>query len=324
MAKKNFINTTHIEGYLYEHDLKKKVSGPNTKNPGTEFINGTISIATDDEMMNVVNVHFTYVTASTKNGKPNATFNLLDSVINGTAGTVMKDGKDKAIKVRVDSALDLNEWYDERTEGKPLVSVKRNEGGFVHQTQELKEKAEDRATFETDMVITGATRKEADPEKDLPERVTIKGYVFNFRGDVKPMEYTVYEPYAPAGALDYFENLGATGKSPVFTKVQGCQISRTVVKRKEEASAFGDTRIVETTTSQRDFVVTWAQAEPYEWDAEESILASELATKLSEREVYLADVKKRQDEYRATKGNALAQGATPTAVSAPAKGDYDF
>lgn len=323
MAKKNFINTTHIEGYLYEHDLKKKVTGPNSKAPGTEFINGKISVATDEDLLNVVDVHFTYVTASTKNGKPNATFNLLNSIIEGTAGTVMKDGKENAIKVRIDSALTLNEWYDERTEGKPLISTKRNEGGFVHQTQELTDKLEDRATFETDMVITGVTRKEADPEKDLSDRVTLKGYVFNFRGEVKPMEYSVYEPYAPAGALDYFENLGATGKSPVFTKVQGRQISRTIVKRKEEASAFGDVRVIETTSSQRDFVVTWAQAEPYEWDSEESILASELANKLAEREVYLADIKKRQDEYRASKGNALA-GATPVSVAAPAKGEYDF
>ena len=43
---KSMINKTHIEGYLYEHALEKKVSGPNSKNPGTEFISGTISIAT--------------------------------------------------------------------------------------------------------------------------------------------------------------------------------------------------------------------------------------------------------------------------------------
>lgn len=52
--KKKLINSTHIEGYVYEHKLELKVSGPNSKNPGTEFINGTLSIATDDDMMNVV------------------------------------------------------------------------------------------------------------------------------------------------------------------------------------------------------------------------------------------------------------------------------
>lgn len=54
MSKKSFINQTHLEGYVYEHKLEDKVSGPNSKNPGTSFINGTLSIATDDELLNVV------------------------------------------------------------------------------------------------------------------------------------------------------------------------------------------------------------------------------------------------------------------------------
>ena len=47
-------NETHIEGYLYENKLDIKTSGSKTKNPGVEFINGTIGIATDEEMLNVV------------------------------------------------------------------------------------------------------------------------------------------------------------------------------------------------------------------------------------------------------------------------------
>ena len=43
------INKTHIEGYIYEHDLELKVSGPNSKNPGTQFISGTVSIASTEQ-----------------------------------------------------------------------------------------------------------------------------------------------------------------------------------------------------------------------------------------------------------------------------------
>lgn len=46
--KAKIFNQTHVEGYIYEHDLKFKVSGPNAKTPGVEFINGTLSVATDD------------------------------------------------------------------------------------------------------------------------------------------------------------------------------------------------------------------------------------------------------------------------------------
>ena len=47
-------NETHIEGYLYEHTLEIKESGPNSKNPGTKFITGTVSVATDEACLNIV------------------------------------------------------------------------------------------------------------------------------------------------------------------------------------------------------------------------------------------------------------------------------
>ncbi len=56
MAKKNFLNQTHVEGVLYEHDLQEKVSGENSKNPGTPFISGSIGIATDNAMTNIVTI----------------------------------------------------------------------------------------------------------------------------------------------------------------------------------------------------------------------------------------------------------------------------
>ena len=31
------VNRTHVEGYLYQHTLELKESGPNSKNPGTKF-----------------------------------------------------------------------------------------------------------------------------------------------------------------------------------------------------------------------------------------------------------------------------------------------
>jgi len=52
--KKKLINETHIEGYLYEHSLERKVTGDTSKNPGTEYIRGSISVATDNALTNIV------------------------------------------------------------------------------------------------------------------------------------------------------------------------------------------------------------------------------------------------------------------------------
>lgn len=299
MSKK-FINATHVEGYVYEHKLEKKVSGENSKNPGTEFIAGTLSVATDDELMNVVQVRFRYVTEMTAKGKQNATYSVLMNIIDGKIGNVMEHGKENAGKVRIDSAVGLNEFYSNRNGSDELVSVKCNEGGFVHMTQTLGEE-NSRATFNTDMLITGVTRIEEDPDRNQPERVTVKGCVFDFRGAILPVEFTALDPKA----MDYFEGLDASQKNPVFTRVQGMQVSKTIVRTIEEESAFGDSAVKEVRNSQRDFVITWALPGGYEWDSEDTLLASELTEKIANREVYLADLKKRQEDFQATRENAI-------------------
>lgn len=308
------INKTHIEGYIYEHDLELKVSGPNSKNPGTQFITGTVSLATDDLGVNVVPVHFTYVTATTAKGGANATFTTLKNIIDGAIGTVMKDGKDKAGKLRIDSALGLNEFYTDRNGKEELVSAKRNEGGFVHTCDVLNEDEKTRNTFECDMLITNCHRIEADADKNIPEKVIVKGAIFDFRKSLLPIEFTALNP----NAMNYFEDLGATQSNPVLTKVWGRQVSETIVKKTVEESAFGDAAVKETKSSRRDFVITGAAKEPYVWDDESTMTAAELTEAIANREVYLAGVKQRADEYKASKG------AAPANVAAPAQGAFNF
>ena len=310
---KAMINKSHIEGILYEHDLELKTSGPNSKNPGTQFITGTVSIATDDAGLNIVPVHFTYVTATTAKGGTNATFTTLKNIIDGVIGTQMKDGKDKAGKIRIDSAIGLNEFYTDRNGTEELVSAKRNEGGFVHTCDALNEDEKTRNTFECDMLITNCRRVEANPDKNIPEKVIVKGAIFDFRKSLLPVEFTALN----VNAMNYFEDLGATQANPVFTKVWGRQVSETVVKKTIEESAFGDAAVKETKSSRRDFVITGAAKEPYVWDDESTMTAAELTEAIANREVYLAGVKQRADEYKASKGAAPAN-------TAPAAGAFNF
>lgn len=307
-------NETHIEGILYEHALEAKVTGPNSKAPGTNFISGTISIATDDAMTNIVPVHFTYVTEKTSKGGVNATYSLLQNIIDGVVGTYMQDGADKAAKLRVDSAIGLNEFYTDRNGKEELVSVKTNEGGFVHTTNVLTEDETQRNTFKCDMVITQVTHIDADDERKTPEKAVVKGVVFNFRNEILPVEFTATN----AGAMAYFEDLGATASNPVFTKVWGRQVSEVIKREIREESAFGEDSVREVQSIRKDFVITGAAKEPYEWDSEDTILASELTTAIANRETYLATMKQRRDEYKASKGQA-----TP-AAAASSKAEFNF
>ena len=310
--KKTMINQSHIEGVLYEHNLEAKVSGETSKNPGTPFIAGTISIATDDAMTNIVPIHFSYVTATFGSGKPNDTYTTLSNIVNGTFGTYMKDGADKAVKLRVDSALGLNEFYTERNGKEELVSAKRNEGGFVHKVDALDEDEKVRNTFKADIVITCVTHMDGDDEKGLPEKCVVKGAIFDFRKSLMPVEFSATNP----NAMRYFEGLEASQKNPVFTCVWGRQVSETVVKQIRTESAFGEDEVREVKNTRRDFVITGASKEPYLWDDESSITAVELNEAIQKREVDLAAMKKRQDEYRASKSAPKA--------AAPAAGGFNF
>ena len=312
---KKMINTTHIEGLVYDHKLEKKVSGKESKNPGTEFINGILNVATDDKGMNVVPVHFSYVTATTSKGGTNNTYNALSRIIDENP-SVVKVGRDNAMKVRIDSAIGLNEFYADLKDEKP-VCAKRNEGGFVHIVNELDEDEKKRSYFETDMLITGVRDVEADPDRNLPAKVVVMGYAFDFRNALLPVEYSVPNE----NGMKYFQKLDCSPANPTFTKVWGRQVSQTIKTEITEESAFGEASVRIRETTNRDFVITGTSKVPYMWDDESTITAMEMKKALQDREIYLASVKKRQEDYQNSKSNGAA---AKTAMANTAASGYNF
>lgn len=319
--KARLLNSTRIEGILYQHNLELKVSGPNSKKPGTEFISGTIDIATNDAMTNIVPVHFTYVTATTAAGKENATFGTLKNIIDGKVGCYTNpEVGANAAKLRIDSAIGLNEFYSDRSGTEELVSVKRNEGGFVHVVQSISENEKQRSIFEADVVIVGVREKEAVEDDNgnvtSPAKAIIDGRIFNFRKDMLPVTFSAINPKA----IDYFVSLEASTKNPTFTKVRGQIVSEQVTRYIHEESAFGEDSVREVQSSNKDYVVTWASSEPYEFGLEETITFEDLKIAAAARENMLAELKQRRDEYKASQGNAIGAARN----SAPKDEEYKF
>lgn len=308
--KSKFINECHIEGYLYEHALERKVSGPNAKTPGVEYIRGTVSVATDDAMTNIVSVFYSYVIPTTSGGKTNNTYVVLNDIINGVHGSVMGNGVDKAVKVRIDCALGLNEFPTERNGVEEFVSAKRNEGGFIHVVDTIAEKENARNTFKTDIVITNVRHIDADEERGLPEKAIIKGAIFDFRKALLPVEYSVVNPQAIA----YFESADVSASNPLFTCVWGNQISEVIVKKYVTESAFGDDSVREVKNTRKDFVITGALKVPYEWDDENYITTEEFKKMIADRETHVATLKQNHEDYKTAKA-ASAQ---------PAPGGFNF
>jgi len=162
------------------------------------------------------------------------------------------------------------------------------------------------------MIITKTIRQEADPETNKEEKMTVSGYIFDFRNSLLPVDFVLY---APAG-MDIFESFEASENHPVFVEVQGHQVCKTVTRTRisESSGGWGEPIAQEVTTSQREFVISRV-SDPYDWDTEETITAAEYQAALQAREVAKAEIKQRQDEYNATKTQTQAPAATTSGAN---------
>lgn len=310
------LNSEHIEGRLYQHSLEvKTVKNQQSANFGKPFIGGKIEIATDEQGLNVVPVEFTYVAPQTKAGGTNKTYTELMKIIE-SGKTWIADGADAATKVSVDTALALNDFP---AQDGTMVSQKINQGGFVTIVAELKEDVNQRSTFQTDMLITNVTRVDANPEiEGSTDYVRVHGAVFDFKNSLLPVEFVVRNP----GGMEYFENLGATGAEPVYTKVWGRIVNATTSIPVTEETAFGEVAVTSRERKIREWVITGASKVPYDFGDEKVMTMDEVVKANQDRQVYLADKKRQREEYLAQKNAATpaAPAGFPTspAPAAPA------
>lgn len=304
----------HSFGENGKNMLEKKVSGERSKNPGTEFISGIINIATDEAGLNVVPVRFTYVTGTYgTSGKVNNNFATLAHIIeNGK--TWVDAGKDGATKVQIDGSIDLNEFFVNENGTDRLVSAKINNGSFINIVNDLPDENE-RATFSVDMLITRVNHVEADEERKIDaDYVVLGGAIFDFRNAIKPVEFLVRNPQG----MSYFESIGVE-EEPVYTKVWGkinCSTSKNTVT---EESAFGEASVRTYEKKVREWIVTGCSREGYAFGEEEVLTQEDMQKAMQDREIYLADIKKRAEEFKA--GNTAP---APTAAPKAKVGGFNF
>lgn len=287
----SFINRCHIEGRIFSHTLQKKVSGEQSKNPGTEFIRGQINVATDEEGINVVPVHFTYVTEFySKSGKPNDTYKVLAQIIDEDK-TWEKNGKDEAFQVRIDGDIEINDFLGRDGE---MVANKRVRGSFVHFANGqygLNKDENERNTFEADMLIAATMMQEVEDGDDY---MNLRGYVFAYRNALIPVTFSIHN----SAGITYFDKCDISNENPLLTKVWGNIISTTQEVRTETESAFGSAQVNVTTRTLRAWEIAGCAAEPYEWDDESTLTLDEFKQLLDERAQAVAAEKKRAEDYQ--------------------------
>lgn len=322
MARKNK-NSEQIIGRIYSHNLSvRTVENKSSENYGKEFINGTLDVATDDAGLNIIQVHYSYVTPTTKQGKGNASFNALKQIID-SGKTILNDGLDQATCVRLTPSIALNDFYPQG--GDELVSTPRHEGGFVtilRSPAEMPAEGQDRNKFECDVLITNVEHVEKDEERGIDEDfVRLKGCIFNFRNDILPMSFVVRHP----GAMKYFEDADITPSTPMYTGVRGIIENRSTKIERHVESAFGEDAVDVVERRIRNWVINHAIKVPYAFGDEDVLTPADIAKAMENRNVMLAEVKQRSNEYYNNRAAAPTQApSTPAAVPGIPAGGFKF
>ena len=328
-ANARFINTEKIEGYVYStgsnfNQLSERVTGENSKNPGTKYIAGDLDIVTDENGLNVVTVHYSYVTPTyAKSGQTNNTYIALKKIIDNPDKTWINGGKDNAFKVQcTGTAINLNDFI---VADGSKVAAPRNENGFCSIVAELGPEAE-RNTFSADMLITKVTHVDADPEKNIAEDfTTVSGAIFGFGPVYLPVSFVVRNEMG----MNYFEGLDASPSNPIFTKVWGRINCMTIKTERKEESAFGEAAVQTYEKKSREYVITGTAKVPYDFGDEETLTAADVNKMIQDRQVKLAEIEKRFNERqasaKATNGvNFDATATTKTVQSSIPSGEFKF
>lgn len=313
---RQMVNRVTLQGRVYDQSLTLRTVQKEGENFGKEFINGTVSIATDDKNLNVVQVHYSYVTPTFKNGKENRNFSILKRIMEGNQTVVgAKDGAEPLL-VKIESSIDCNDFYPNG--GDELVSAQRVSDGFISIIKALPDKANERNKFESDTLLIGATKHEVDPEKNVTEAyMELRAAVFGYGGVLKPVRLVVKNP----AAFSYFENLEPTTAKPALVNLWGRIENVTVKTEKTVESAFGEDKVETATHSVREWVVTGASKEPLPFGDEGVLTKDELVKLQADRETHLAEVKARTKEYEAKKKSSAPVNTAPAKI---ADGEFDF
>lgn len=284
---KKMINRSHIEGFLYESTLEEKVAGANAAKPGSKYINGKLSIEVTED--NVITIDI-YESEYTQKGTINQKYGTLKNII--SSNSIVANGRDSMVKVKVDSALSLNDWY--RPDGE-LVSSLRNFNGFIHIITD--NKFVPAGSFEVDVLITSVTDDMSKSEEGTYEpngSLVVNGFIFDYANKVMPVKFLIEND----NGIKYFRDL----EPNTFTKVWGNMATHTTTSTKVEESAFGEDKIVEYTNSRKKFIITGTNKDAYLFGDDAVLTIKEVQDGIAARNLYLADLKTKTETARKKAG----------------------
>lgn len=226
------LNAIEMKGRLYDQNLDTREA-----DDGSTAIFGTITLEVDEKGTQVV-IRF-YAKPRYKNGKPNRTYGILEDIMNGEYRTVAIHQED-ADWLSVTGNVDVSYFIGNTGAKSPeeMAISQQLRGAFINPNR----KHEYCNKWKLDMLVTGVTEMEADPEKGFERHARVFGYCIDgFRERLLNISFDARSE----AAINFVLGLTCSTKEPMFLPTWGALVkvgSRKVVKN---MISGGDDDIVE-------------------------------------------------------------------------------
>ncbi|WP_406590286.1 hypothetical protein [Bacillus atrophaeus] len=280
-------NKVFIEGLLLEvrHNEWKNKEGLSIE----------LDIETAENEVQTVNGMSRY---KKKDGTDNAIAKGYQTIINDYK-SVDKHGRDEADKVRITQGkIGLNEYYAQGN----LKSYPQLTTNFVNRL-DANEEFNPRAEFDVELFVKNVAEEKVKGEET--GRVNLNGYipVYGSKGSkVIPFTFVVTKE-----GSQFVENNYEKG---VTVNVCGRIINYKEQKVTTKAMAFGEDKKEITSITRREYLVTGGD-EPYDEDSKNAFNADAIKKALTEREIYLDEMKKKSESSKENSKKSGFGGSAP-------------
>lgn len=277
-------NTVHIEGILKEKRFEA------TEINGKPVIRGEVDIEVRENEVHTINF-FSYKYKMDSN-EENEIYKGLVTVMNEYKA-INEVGKEEADRVRITQGrIELNEYYGQ--DG-TLRSFPRISSSFINRVNDLST-YNPKAEFKVEVVVKDA-REEFDKEENPTGRVILDTYIPLYGGKVIPFTFVVVEDGA-----DYVLSNYEAGQT---VRIWGDVINYKEIIEHTIEAAFGKADKKVTSKTIKEFLVTGG-SEPYDEDDEKAFDPKLIKKALTEREIYLEELKNKNKNKGKESGEKVA------------------
>ncbi|MFO1442946.1 hypothetical protein KDN24_06910 [Bacillus sp. Bva_UNVM-123] len=283
-------NEVFVEGLLQE--VRIEVNKTADKR---EFIGGEIDIEVKEGEIHTFRV---FSMKHKKDGTENGIYKGLLTVKDEYVSTA-KAGKENADKVRVAAGqLGINDYVggDGMIKSYPQLST-----NFINRVQ-ANDVFEPKAEFEVEVFVQSII-EETDRDGEETGRVKLRGFVPQYSGQIAPLEFV-----AEGIGAEYIRDTYETGNT---AKIYGEIINKVEITKIVEEVGFGKPKEKIKRNFTREYLITGG-TEPYDEENVKTYNMEAIKKALTEREVYLEELKNKKNNQQPQKTEKKGFGAKPS------------